>query len=784
MTTYYVNNGDGLTTMYWAIPPWQRATSYPTGSIIRQPGGIQTMAFALDMTHGYIWVKDLAINGYWNDSSTADPGSNVGGFAHAITGGLYPAVSEQNFCVITANFGASAFIGTLPTGFSSINTANGSAVTFDPANCSSNVTLSNGNLTMTGNVTGNSGNNFYSVRATQSFTTGLLYWEVTLSWQTGMQTLGRNQNNAVDWTPGICNATPTLTGSSAYYIGQDANGICYWCGGGALRRNNSNVLTLHNMQPPTAGNERCYRNNGSTFTSGNTVPSFPTGPGNTVTDGTGTWTEITGQATYGWNAPFARIYGVANSGRPTNGDVFYVGDNHTELGYSLNTVQMGSNTNNWFFNIISVDHTVASPTSANLLAGAQIGYTQSYGATHFDGSFTLNGFTIQNLGPSAGSLSTNNNRYTRFINCTFQNNSNANGSCFCIGNTGGSNTAITMYDSCTFTNNQSTTGMLRSGGARAWFRNCTFTSSTSPSLFYSVFTSVSSDIIFEGCDFTGITASNPVVHDGGLPCCATLLFTRCKLPRAVYLQVTNGNNAGYPEVTWYECDAGSDQQAHGRADCMGAQVDNKIVTRTGGATDSLSNFSEQFTTTANPSFSGPLRSLPMETWNSVIGVTRTVTIRGIANVSAMPLNSDIWLRARYLSSASSLLGSEGTTMPANVLITGTSYSADTSAWDANVTARGNSTAYVVGNVIKLASNPGRVFFCTTNGNSASSEPSGYATAVDGGSVTDGTAIFRAGWRFTMAVALSSPQLAGLISAQIEIAKASSTYFIDPQFTLS
>ena len=59
--------------------------------------------------------------------------------------------------------------------------------------------------------------------------------------------------------------------------------------------------------------------------------------------------------------------------------------------------------------------------------------------------------------------------------------------------------------------------------------------------------------------------------------------------------------------------------------------------------------------------------------------------------------------------------------------------------DSAATARQNSHAYAVGDVIKLPTNPGRVFFCTDGRHVAGSEPGGYATAVDGGSVTDGGA---------------------------------------------
>lgn len=62
---------------------------------------------------------------------------------------------------------------------------------------------------------------------------------------------------------------------------------------------------------------------------------------------------------------------------------------------------------------------------------------------------------------------------------------------------------------------------------------------------------------------------------------------------------------------------------------------------------------------------------------------------------------------------------------------------------APLSARPNSTAVSLGFGYGVASNPGLDFICTTAGTTASSEPAGYATAVNGGTVTDGTAVFTA-----------------------------------------
>ena len=65
-------------------------------------------------------------------------------------------------------------------------------------------------------------------------------------------------------------------------------------------------------------------------------------------------------------------------------------------------------------------------------------------------------------------------------------------------------------------------------------------------------------------------------------------------------------------------------------------------------------------------------------------------------------------------------------------------------------------------------------------------PPGTLTAVDGGTVVDGSATFRAGMRFKLVLMLSTPQpqMAGYIRAVIKAAKASTTFYVDPLITLS
>lgn len=82
-----------------------------------------TMGFALNATTKKIWVKDITNGGNWNANGTADPASGVNGCDFSAssdlgTAVLYVAVSVVNSTdAATVNFGATAYLGTPPSGF-------------------------------------------------------------------------------------------------------------------------------------------------------------------------------------------------------------------------------------------------------------------------------------------------------------------------------------------------------------------------------------------------------------------------------------------------------------------------------------------------------------------------------------------------------------------------------------------------------------------------------------------------------------------------------------------
>lgn len=83
-----------------------------------------TVAVAVDFTGKKFWLRALN-GGQWNgNNATNDPGTGLGGSdISSLSGNWYPLVTFSAADVITANFGASAFVGSMPTGYAAFDPA-------------------------------------------------------------------------------------------------------------------------------------------------------------------------------------------------------------------------------------------------------------------------------------------------------------------------------------------------------------------------------------------------------------------------------------------------------------------------------------------------------------------------------------------------------------------------------------------------------------------------------------------------------------------------------------
>jgi hypothetical protein len=516
-------------------------------------------------------------------------------------------------------------------------------------------------------------------------------------------------------------------------------------------------------------------------------PTYNTTAGTDTTDSSCTWTSLGAVGNFtAYKAPHARIANAYSANWGASGDTYYVGDDHAETqatAISLTTPGAPSAMSPTF----CADHTKAPPGSGDLKTTATASCTGNNAVSFISGGY-YNGI-IFNSGSGANATNTLINsqgswQRTIFENCALRKLSTSAGS-VAFNNNGLVSTQTDLINTTMQFGAAGDTVQVQHGALVRWRDTASaITGSTFPTTFLTPINSASGSIEIENVDLSALGTATLYANVGGA-LVATLI--NCKLGSG-YVIGTPGGSGG--RIDLINCDSGATNYITSRSTSEGSHVIDTVLVRTGGFSDGVTAVSWKIVTGVGQlSWYSPFECMCIEIKNSVLSTNRVVTIAGIWNSASLPNNDDIWLEARYLGSATSPLGSKATQGKTNGLAAGSALTADsTSAWDSGVTARANLTTYAVGNIIKVASNPGRVFFCTsiTTGTSGASEPAGYASAVDGGVVTDTGATFRAGVRFSLTVTLSSPQpaQAGYILSYVKVAKQSATFWIDPYNVLS
>lgn len=461
------------------------------------------------------------------------------------------------------------------------------------------------------------------------------------------------------------------------------------------------------------------------------------------------------------------------------GDQIWVADDHAETQASAMTVTFPGTVANP--NIcVCADHTVGSPgtgdwkttgtvttTSTNSITFAGSAYV--YGLSFVCASGSGSGSQAIMLGNAAGN-------WLRFDACLIRQASGTASSTITMAN----NVGVTRSVQIEFVNTAIQFGnagqSISANGARFSWKNTlsAIAGATLPTTLFG--TMGAGDVaVFEGVDLSALGSGKTLVATGSSNV-AEFYFYNCKLGSSVTVAATPATPNG-TRVFVVNCDSSGTNYRQEQYLYEGTQTVETTIVRTSGASDGTTSISWKLVTTANVVFVKPFISLLIDQWNTTTGNTVNAYIRGIWNSASLPNNDQVWIETQYLGSAASPIASFVNSTKANNSASGAALTADTSAWDSLVTARQNSHAYVVGNTMTVGS--GQVWFCTTSGTSSGSLPVGYSGAADGSSVTDGGAVFRAGQRFQMSVAMSTPQLMGSVYINVKMAAASSTLWIDP-----
>ena len=538
---------------------------------------------------------------------------------------------------------------------------------------------------------------------------------------------------------------------------------------------------VRQLATPAVGSERCFRT-AAGGTSGGAEPAWTLTKGGSTTDSGGVvWVECTGNQTYqaagAWGAPHARLATAVSSGWIAAGDTVYVAANHAETQTSSITITVFSS-NTVISAVVCVDNSATGhvpPAAGDARTTASVTATIS--------SITISGSLAYFYGVtfSAGGGNPNftfgaSSNFLLFESCQFASiaaSPPANFNGFAVG--GGvefKNVVVTLAG---------TVQHLQLGAATFIWRGGSLVNATTG---YVLSLTGAAPTLIDSVDFSSNQAA-ALVGTSAIPG-ALLALTDCKFAAG---QQILGANTLSPKtiVDVFSSDSAALATRQERQCGEGALASTAAIVRTSGSSDGTTHLAWSISTRSGPpSWPDPFASFPIAIWNPVVGATVTLTVYGIAVMAALPNNDDIWIEARYLGSAAAPLGAMMTATKANILAANAPLAADTSAWDTQAPQRANSTAYTVNMAFAVSANPGRVFFCTTGGTTAASVPAGYASAADGGAVTDGGAVLQAGTRFKMVLALNAPQpqMAGYIRVVVKAARIGTIFIVDPLVALS
>ena len=452
-------------------------------------------------------------------------------------------------------------------------------------------------------------------------------------------------------------------------------------------------------------------------------PAFSNTAGTTTADNTVTWTSlgVVGNFT-GWQTPFARLASSFASTWGQAGNAFYKASEHAEVqASSLTLTSPGAAAT--MCTVYCVTKTTVPPTSANLTTGASIS-TSGTSSINSAGFVYFYGVTFNN---ASGSGSANANLLSAtghqiFDKCQIKQNSINGGSLIALGLI--NNGSLIELINTTMTFSATGQNVLPKGHVRWRNTETALGGSVFPTQFFNSQFANAADVVLQGVDLSALGSGATLLASTNVP--STFLLSDCKLGASVTVAATPAAQ-GYSYIDLIRCDSGATNYRTERYRYEGTQTVETTIVRTGGATDGTTSISWKIAATANSKWIDPFTSLPITIWNDSTSAITTLTFYGTTTGGGVPNDDDIWAEVEYLGSSATPQGSFKTTTKADNLAASaaTNNSSDGSTW------------------------------------------------AGGG----------AGNGFKIVVPSFTPGMKGPINITIKVAKASATYYIDPDPTI-
>lgn len=479
---------------------------------------------------------------------------------------------------------------------------------------------------------------------------------------------------------------------------------------------------------------------GTAASSNPTWPSSVTQDVTTVTSGSAVFTarkpgySSGTTADWAYATPLARYAAVAMSA----GDRLLMSPSHNEAGtlaaYGVTFPGTPTNPNT----ILCV--TDSSPTSFTETTGGKIGGSSAQTSMSIAGSFLMRGVTLAvSASASNGQMNvlSTSGADTRQVyeNCKLQLNGSGAGGLFNFAiNAAGNFGYDLIFKGCEFSFKNAGQS-IKVATARILLENCTIASG-STALTSVLFSqnggggARGAEVTVRSTDLSNIGSSCSMVAGNAQSGCATFIFRNCLMPSswsATVLSSALSQPGG--KVVFDNCASSTTNYTKQTEDRSGQMTIETTLVKASGSSDGTTAYSNKIISSSDcECFTRPVRSQPMDVWNSSTGSSKTVSVEVLYDSATNLKNNEIWLEVESLNSSSGPLGTVTTSRVADTLTTtadaGTSSSA---SW-------------------------------TTTG---MSNPNKRTLSV---SVT--------------------PQMAGYIRARVVVGKASQTVYVDPVVTVT
>jgi hypothetical protein len=207
---------------------------------------------------------------------------------------------------------------------------------------------------------------------------------------------------------------------------------------------------------------------------------------------------------------------------------------------------------------------------------------------------------------------------------------------------------------------------------------------TAPAALLSFPNQIDCDLTLENVDLSAMSGKKLIAF-GSQNSPFFVRLNRCKLP-ASFGVLFNAMNDRMSSVQLLQCDSGGNTFRHEKYVYDGSQIVETAIVRSGGATDGVTPIAWKIVTNSGARWQWPYESLPMSVWNKTTGSPKTVTVFGVWGDGAVPNNDEIWIEVLYLSAAGTVSSTRAKTTKANVLSAGVACAADGSTWGGSTTA--------------------------------------------------------------------------------------------------